>query len=233
MAWLVDPEKELIPERYAWIQDSGLDLILVGGSGGDRESLEKTIAVLRGFLNTIPICIFPGSKHQISNEADGILFLSLISGTNPDYLISQQVGASLELNEMPLEVLPTGYILVNDGEIRKVHQVSKTLPLLNDDLEQLKAVALAGKFLGLHYLYLEAGSGAMNPVSPEVIRTIKNLIGLPLIVGGGLNSVGRVKTAFQSGADLLVLGNSVEQNPKFLKEVLEIKLLFNSVLNIN
>jgi phosphoglycerol geranylgeranyltransferase len=233
LAWLVDPEKELIPEHYAWIQDSGLDLILVGGSGGDRESLEETISVLRGFSNKIPICIFPGSKHQISNEADGILFLSLISGTNPDFLISQQVSASLELNKMSLEVLPTGYILVNDGEIRKVHQVSKTLPLLNEDLEQIKSVALAGKFLGLHYFYLEAGSGAMNPVSPEVIRIVKTLIGRPLIVGGGLNSAERVKAAYESGADLIVLGNSVEDNPGFLEEVLKIKSLFNRVLNIN
>jgi phosphoglycerol geranylgeranyltransferase len=233
VAWLVDPEKQEGLDQFTWIKNSGLDLILVGGSGGNKDSLKAALSGLRKFSGSIPICIFPGSNHHVTEEADGILFLSLISGTNPDYLISQQIGASLELNKLSLEVLPTGYILVNDGEIKRVHEVSKTLPILNDDLVHLEAVALAGKFLGLDYFYLEAGSGARNPVSPKAIQTIKKLIRLPLIVGGGLNSVEKVMAAFDSGADLIVLGNSVEENPGFLEEVLKTKFLFNRVLNVN
>ena len=233
VAWLVDPEKQVGLEDFRWIKDSGLDLILVGGSGGDKNLLEATIRILKTFSGSIPVCIFPGSKLQVSDQADGILFLSLISGTNPEYLISQQVEAATELEKMSLEILPTGYLLVNDGEIRSVHQVSKTLPILNSNLKHLRAVALAGKYLGLKYFYLEAGSGAINPVSPSAIQETKRSVKHPLIVGGGLNSLDRVEKAFSAGADLVVLGNKIEETPGFLEEVLKLKGCFNQVLNIN
>lgn len=233
VAWLVDPEKEMHLDQFQWIGDSDLDLILVGGSGGSKAELDATLECIKTFSNDIITCIFPGSNLQLSDEADGILFLSLISGTNPEFLISQQIEAAGYLEKMSLEVLPTGYILVNDGEIRRVHQVSQTLPILNWELERLKSVALAGKFLGLKYFYLDAGSGAMNPVSPLAIEMIKRVTRLPLIVGGGLNSVEKVNAAFNSGADLIVLGNKVEKEPAFLEEVLTMKRWYNQLLNIN
>lgn len=233
VAWLIDPEKQFRPEDFHWIKDSGLDLILVGGSSGGKKALETTIKVLKTLSGSIPICIFPGSKFQLSDQADGILFLSLISGNNPEYLIGHQAEAALELEKMSLEILPTGYILVNDAEIRSVHQVSDTLPILNSDLDRLRAVALAGKFLGLKYFYLEAGSGATNPVSFHAIEIAKKTVSNPVIVGGGLNSLDKVEKAFSAGADLVVLGNKVEETPRFLEEVLKLKSCFNQVLNIN
>lgn len=233
MAWLVDPEKQADLDQFQWISNSGLDLILVGGSGGNKAEMDSTLEGIKTFSRDIPTCIFPGSKLQLSDEAEGILFLSLISGTNPEYLISQQIEAATVLEKMSLEVLPTGYILVNDGEIRSVHHVSGTLPILNTDLEKLKSVALAGKFLGLKYFYLDAGSGAASPVAPFAIQMVKKLIRGPLIVGGGLNSVEKVDAAFNSGADLIVLGNKVEKDPEFLAEVLKMKKWYNQLLNIN
>ena len=233
VAWLVDPEKRDRLDQFDWIQHSGLDLILIGGSGGDGVALSEAIRAIRVFSGEIPLCIFPGSKLQLSDEADGILFLSLISGNNPEYLIGQQVEAAATLEEMSLEILPTGYILVNDGEIRSVHEVSKTLPILNSNLGQLKSVALAGKYLGMNYFYLEAGSGATNPVAPKAIQTVKKSVGSPLFVGGGLNSPERVKAAFDAGADVVVLGNGVENDPSLLAEALKIKRWYNQLLNIN
>lgn len=233
MAWLVDPEKEISLDQFSWIQYSNLDLILVGGSGGSTSKLEETITCLRKFSGSIPICIFPGSNLQISVLADGLLFLTLISGTNPDFLISQQAKASIALSEMDLEVLPTGYLLVNDGEILSVHKASNTLPIHNTQLDRLKAIALAGKFLGLNYFYLEAGSGAKVPVAPTAIRLVKKSVGKPIIVGGGLDSAEKVKAAFDAGADMVVLGNSIEKDPEFLSEVLTIKSFYNQLLNIN
>lgn len=233
IAWLIDPEKENNFENISWVENSGLDLILVGGSSQSPTNLEETLKSIRRISGEIPICIFPGSHLQVSDQADAILFMALISGRNPEFLISQQVYAALEVEKSGLEVLPTGYILVNDGEILSVHSVSQTLPLSNGDSDFVKATALAGKFLGMQFFYLDAGSGASAPVSSKVISEVKEAIKLPLIVGGGLTSAEKVKAAFESGADLIVLGNSIEKDPGFLSEVLNIKRWYNHSLNIN
>lgn len=233
IAWLVDPEKETDLSRFAWVKGSGLDLILVGGSSASSENFESIVLSLKKVAGEIPVCLFPGSHLQLSCHADAILFMSLISGRNPEFLISHQVLAAPEIARMDLEVLPTGYILVNHGELLSVHAVSQTLPLSNEDLEQAKATALAGKFLGMRYFYLDAGSGARIPVSPKVISEVKSTVNLPLIVGGGLNSLEKIRAAFEAGADLIVLGNSIEKDPGFLDEVLNIKEWYNLSLNIN
>jgi phosphoglycerol geranylgeranyltransferase len=233
IAWLVDPEKAEGLDTFSWIENSGLDLILVGGSGGSLDQISRTIRAVKTYSGTIPVCIFPGSYLQVSNEADGILFLSLISGTNPDFLIGQQTAASNAIENSRLEVLPTGYLLVNEGEILSVHQASNTLPILNSELDRLRAVSLAGKFLGLKFFYVEAGSGAKVPVSSSAIKTVKKAVHRPLIVGGGLDSPEKVTRAFDAGADLVVLGNSIEKDPGFLAEVLKVKRWYNQLLNIN
>lgn len=233
IAWLVDPEKEIDLERFDWIRNSGLDLILVGGSSSGGENFETIIQSIKEIAGSIPICIFPGSYLQLSDRADAILFLTLISGRNPEYLISHQVQAAQQVEQSKLEVLPTGYILVNNGELLSVHAVSQTLPLSNEDPEFVKATALAGKFMGMRFFYLDAGSGAGAPVSPKVISTVKRAIKLPIIVGGGLSDSRKVKSAFEAGADLVVLGNSIEKDPGFLSEVLDIKEAYNHSLNIN
>lgn len=233
IAWLIDPDKDNNLDQFKWVQNSGLDLILVGGSRSKAEDFENTINSLKKIAGTIPICIFPGSYLQLSNKADAILFMALISGRNPEFLISHQVQAAPEVQVSGLEVLPTGYILVNNGELLSVHSVSQTLPLSNEEPEYVKATALAGKYLGMRYFFLDAGSGAVAPVHPNVISVVKKAVKYPLIVGGGLTSSEKVRQALEAGADLVVLGNAIEKDPGFLSEVLDIKQVYNHSLNIN
>jgi phosphoglycerol geranylgeranyltransferase len=227
IAWLVDPEKIDKLESFAWIQATSLDLILVGGSSACTRDMDRAIGALRLVAGHIPICIFPGSHLQLSESADAILFMSLISGRNPEFLISHQVNAAPALWKMSLEVLPTGYLLVNQGELLSVHAASQTIPLSNQDIELVRATALAGKFLGMRYFFLDAGSGATVPVSRAVITEIKKSIKSPLIVGGGIDTLEKIRIAFDAGADLVVLGNSIEKNPGFLAEALNIKQGYN------
>jgi phosphoglycerol geranylgeranyltransferase len=233
VAWLVDPEKELDQRLFSYLSDSILDLVLVGGSASEIPFLEEVILSLKTKTEKLPVCIFPGSYLQVCPEADAILFMSLITGRNPEYLIGQQVEAADKVENSGMEVLSTAYLLVNDGEIRSVHSVSQTLPLLNSQKELVVKTALAGKLLGMEFIFLDAGSGALNPVHPNVISEVKRKVKSPLIVGGGLDSSEKVKAAFEAGADLVVLGNGVEKDPGFLAEVLNLKRCFNHLLNIN
>lgn len=237
LAWLVDPDKfknaGLFEEEYAWVKDSRLDFIFVGGSQFSRDNFKEVVSSLKRIAGEIPVVIFPGSQIQLAEEADAVLFLSLISGRNPEYLIGQQVLAAPLVKKMKLEVLPTAYMLVNEGEITSVHYVSQTLPLPNSKPNLAKATALAGFYLGMKYFYMDAGSGAKSPVSCEVIKSVKSVTNNPIIVGGGLDSLEKVKTAYDSGADLLVIGNAIEKDPGFLAEVLEYKAFLNVSLNVN
>lgn len=233
VAWLVDPDKQDDIYQFDWVKNSGLDLILVGGSGATDRNFQETVFAVKEIAGDIPVCIFPGSHLQLSDKADAILFMSLISGRNPEFLISHQVLAAPRIQGLDLEVVPTGYILVNQGEILSVHAVSQTLPLSNEDPQMVSATALAGKFLGMRYFYLDAGSGARTPVSPAVVSAVKDAVKSPLIVGGGLDNAEKVREAFAAGADLIVLGNSIEKDPGFLAEVLTIKRWYNISLNIN
>ena len=233
MAWLIDPEKEFSIQNFEWIEHSGLDLILIGGSTHDPLKLQELIHSIRLKSGEVPICLFPGSYHQICPEADAILFLSLISGRNPEFLIGQQIKAAEEVIQAGLEVLPTGYLLVNDGEIMAVHSISQTLPLMNTQTELIAQTALAGKLLGMKYFFLDAGSGASRPVSAKAISAVKEKTKCPVIVGGGIDNTSKIKNAFEAGADLVVVGNGAENNPGFLAEVLRLKQWYNHSLNIN
>lgn len=237
IAWLVDPDKCLNPKdlikEFGWIKDSGLDLIMVGGSYMSRDNFKEVILCLKKISGTIPVVIFPGSQQQIVGEADAILFLSLISGRNPEYLIGQQVGAAPLVANTNLEVLPTAYLLVNHGEINSVHYISQTLPLPNSRPELAQATALAGKYLGLKFFFLDAGSGSENPVSAQVIDAVRAAVKNPIIVGGGIDSFEKLKIAYNAGADLVVIGNSIEKDPDFLARVLDYKLWYNNSLNVN
>lgn len=237
VAWLVDPDKiedgdELLSE-FSWIKSSSLDLILVGGSHISKDNFSEVIRKLQLFFEDIPIVIFPGSQMQLSAEADAILFLSLLSGRNPEYLIGHQVTAAPLVQKIGLEVLPTGYVLVNDGEMASVHYVSQTFPLPNAKPELVEATVLAGKFLGMKFFFLDAGSGVKSPVSTEVIQRVKKAVNLPLIVGGGLDTLDKCKMAFRGGADLLVIGNAIEKDPSFLAGVLAYKEAKNLSLHVN
>ncbi len=237
LAWLVDPDKfdnaTLFEEKYAWVKESYLDLIFVGGSQLSRDNFRDVVISLKRIAGEIPVVIFPGSQMQLAEEADAILFLSLISGRNPEYLIGHQVLAAPMVKKMKLEALPTAYMLVNEGEITSVQYISQTIPLPNSKPNLAKATALAGLYMGMKYFYMDAGSGAKSPVSSEVIKSVKSVTNNPIIVGGGLDSLEKVKIAYESGADLLVIGNAIEKDPSFLAKVLNYKELLNLSLNVN
>lgn len=237
LAWLIDPEKcpdeHTLKHNFSWVKNSDLDLIFVGGSSLKIKSFSSIISSIKEIAGNIPVVIFPGSKLQVSERADAILFLSLLSGRNPDFLIGHQIAAVPKILSSGLEVLPTAYLLVNDGEITSVHSVSQTLPLLNSQHELVRNTALAGYFMGMNHVFLDAGSGAKSHVSPQVIELVKNQIPCPVMVGGGLDSIQKIKEVFQAGADLVVLGNSIEKDPGFLAEVLNYKSIYNLSLNVN
>ncbi|SFT78646.1 putative glycerol-1-phosphate prenyltransferase [Algoriphagus locisalis] len=237
LAWLVDPDNfinsALFEEEFAWVKDSYLDLIFVGGSTLSRDNFREVVTSVKKIAGKIPVVIFPGSQMQLAEEADAILFLSLISGRNPEYLIGQQVLAAPIIKKMRLEALPTAYMLVNDGDITSVQYVTQTVPLPNSKPDLAKATALAGSYLGMKYFFMDAGSGAKNPVCGEVIKAVKMATNKPILVGGGLDSLQKVKTAYESGADLLVIGNAIEKDSSFLAKVLDYKVLLNLSLNVN
>jgi len=234
---LVDPEKCTdsfnVQKSISLAVHHGVDFFFVGGSLILEKNVDEVISNIKQYSQDIPVILFPGSTVQLSDKADGILFLSLISGRNPEFLIGQHVVAAPLLAKTKLEVLPTGYMLVNSGEITSVNYISQTLPIPNGKPALAIATALAGMYLGLNYLYLDAGSGATKPVSSDIINGVKKNVGLPLIVGGGINSVQRAKAAWEAGADFIVLGNGAEKNPNLLIEVLEYAKVYNLTLNVN
>jgi putative glycerol-1-phosphate prenyltransferase len=168
---------------------------------------------------SIPVVIFPGSSLQIDPAADALLFLSLISGRNPDLLIGQHVIAAPILKNNKLEVMPTGYILINSGKITSVAYISNTTPIPEDKYSLAACTALAGEMLGLRLIYLDAGSGAENEISPKMISTVRKAVNVPLIVGGGINTSRKAIAALEAGADLIVIGNALEKDPNLLTEI--------------
>jgi len=168
---------------------------------------------------SLPVIIFPGSHYQVSRHADAILFLSVVSGRNPDVLIGEQVRMAPLIQHYGIEPIPTAYILIESGNVTSVEFISGTRPIPRDKTDIALAHALASWMLGFKLIYLEAGSGAQLPVPDEMIREIKKNVPLPLVVGGGLNTKEKIDKAFKAGADFVVIGNAVEANINFLEEV--------------
>ncbi|PSL02896.1 phosphoglycerol geranylgeranyltransferase [Cecembia rubra] len=221
IAWLIDPDDmdENSASRLQEAKSLKIDFIFLGGSLIQKNNINDSIRLIRMYAPGVPIVLFPGSSIQFSEEADAILFLSLISGRNPELLIGQHVSVAPIIAKSNIEVLPTGYMLIDGGEKTSVHYISQTIPLPNHHPELSVATALAGYYLGLQYFYLDAGSGAPNPVNSKIIKSIKQKLPAPLIVGGGLNSLEKVKAAFLAGADLVVIGNGAGKSSALLKEV--------------
>ena len=194
--------------------------IFIGGSTIENNILDELILKIRQtsiFLGweTLPIVLFPGNPSQISAQADGILFLSLISGRNPDFLIEHQVNAVSSLKQMDLELISTGYILIESGTQTAVERVSKTKPLNRNNIEYVVQTAQAGEMLGNKLIYLEAGSGAKQAVPMQMIEQVAQNIKIPLIVGGGIVDLKGIQDAYDSGADLVVIGTAFENNIDF------------------
>lgn len=221
IALLIDPDK--------FSEDSELlkvvimhppDIILVGGSLITAGNVDGCVRILRQYLD-IPIVLFPGSQNQFTDKVDALLFLSLISGRNADLLIGQHVQAAPRIAASGVEVIPTGYILIDGGVPTSVSYMSQTAPIPGNKPEIAATTALAGALLGLRCIYLDAGSGALTSVSDEIIALVRGKINVPLMVGGGIRSAEKVLCAFKAGADIVVVGTIAEERPQFLFEVKE------------
>jgi phosphoglycerol geranylgeranyltransferase len=229
VALLVDPDgydNKSLDELIGFINLYPPDLILVGGSILFNP-IEITITALK--LGTkLPVFIFPGNLYQLSDRADGILFLSLISGRNPEFLIGNHVLAAPHLGRSGIEVIPTGYMLIGNGKASSVEYMSNTSPIPDNKPDIAVATAMAGEMLGLKALYLEAGSGASHSVEPAMIRAIRKLISLPLMVGGGIRSAETALELFSAGADMIVVGNALEKDPGLMKAFYDARNSLNS-----
>ncbi len=221
IAILIDPD-DISEERCIQFartaQEAGVSYFFVGGSLLTSDKLEQTVSLLKDH-SSIPVLLFPGSHSHITAQADALLFLSLISGRNPDFLIGQQVLAAPSIKRSGLETIATGYILVDSGEPTTVSYISNTQPIPANKPEIAACTALAGELLGLKLFYLEGGSGAKNPVSAKMIAATKRAIDSPLIVGGGIKSLEAAQRAFDAGADIIVVGTAIEENAAFLNEL--------------
>jgi putative glycerol-1-phosphate prenyltransferase len=221
LAVLIDPDKMYESHIEAFmkkVNDSIATHIFLGGSILKHGNIEKTAKLLK-YCTELPIILFPGDESQLTDHADGLLFLSLISGRNPDYLIDKHVKSVSQLQSLSLEVIPTGYILIENGIETAVERVSKTKPIARQDLELIVNTAKAGEYLGMKLIYLEAGSGASHPVDGCIISSVKSKIDIPLIVGGGIRSQEELKNAYKAGADLVVIGTAFEQDLSFFNHL--------------
>ena len=232
-AVLIDPDS--ISDKAAYQKlinmsiENKVDFFFVGGSLVTENSYNTVVGQIKESCN-IPVILFPGSNLHISVNADAILFLSLISGRNPDLLIGQHVVAAPILKKSRLEVIPTGYMLINSGAPTTVSYMSNTAPIPNNKPSIAACTAMAGELLGLRTIYLDAGSGSPEPVSAKTINMVRKSVEAPLIVGGGLRSAGMALDALQAGADVIVVGNGIEKNPNLLIEVSQVVTEMNDAL---
>lgn len=215
LAILIDPDKFVVESAFAkaYLEKipSQTTHILVGGSTNASNTIEAVVELLKKYT-VLPIILFPGDYTQITPKADAILFLSLLSGRNPEYLIGQQIKGAPHIKKSRLEIIPTGYILIESGKETAVQRVSKTLPISQKDIDAIVNTALAGQYLGKKCIYLEAGSGAKYPVSVEIIKAVREAIEIPLIVGGGIRSQQKMEEAYQAGATMVVIGTAFEND---------------------
>jgi phosphoglycerol geranylgeranyltransferase len=224
IAVLIDPDKvtgssDLI-HLINLASENCIDFFFVGGSLITTSNLSDVVRNIKDNVS-IPVILFPGNAMQIEPSADGILFLSLISGRNPEFLIGQQVVAAPIIKHTKLEVIPTGYMLVNSGKLTSVAYVSNTTPIPEDKYSLAACTAMAGEMLGLRTIYMDAGSGAEREISPKMISTVRKVINVPLIIGGGINSPDKAVNALNAGADMIVIGNAFEKDPDLLIEISE------------
>jgi phosphoglycerol geranylgeranyltransferase len=219
---LFDPDRTSLSQasrlaRYVCAQ--GVAGILVGSSILVTSEFDKFVSEVKKGARS-PVIIFPGGSLQLSRHADAVFFLSLISGRNPELLIGEQVRSAFLIKEFNLETIPVGYILVESGNYTSVEFMSNTKPIPRAKWEICAAHALAGEYLGMKYIYLEAGSGAKQPVPKDMVRKVKQTISLPLIVGGGIRTVKDARMIIDAGADFIVLGSVIERSPAKFREII-------------
>lgn len=220
-AVLIDPDKTKTKALDRLIElavHAGVDCFLVGSSLLIHDQLEECLQKIKTQCS-IPTILFPGNNLQVSNGADAIFLLSLISGRNPELLIGQHVVAAPYLRNCGLEIIPTGYLLIDGGVSTSVSYLSNSNPIPRDKVDIALCTAMAGEMLGLKMIYLEAGSGARYPVSDQMISAISQALQIPIIVGGGIRSPEKAYQKAAAGADLIVVGNALEKTPELIREM--------------
>lgn len=221
LAVLLDPDKvdfDSIEVLVQKINQSPATHIFIGGSLVFSNLIEHLITEIKSFSN-LPILLFPGHPSQIAQNADGILFLSLLSGRNPDYLIEHHVKSAPLLKKSNLEIIPTAYLLIESGGITAVEKVSKTVPISRKNSDEAVATAQAGELMGNKLIYLEAGSGALHAIPKEMIEQVSNSVEIPLIVGGGIRTKEGIEIAYKSGATMVVIGTAFENDAEFFNQI--------------
>ena len=227
---LIDPDKQNVKELIETIKvcnEADVDYFFVGGSIITHGDMQKTTRLIKE-NSSKPIIIFPGNPDQISAYADAILFLSLISGRNPEFLIGHQVTAAPLLKKANLEVIPTGYLLVDCGTTTTAIYVSDTNPIPHNNSQIAANTALAGEYLGLKLTYIDGGSGAKKCISNDMITKTKLALNGPLIIGGGIRTAQAAKEIYKAGADIIIVGNGAEENRNLITQIAEMKSVFNS-----
>jgi phosphoglycerol geranylgeranyltransferase len=220
-AVLVDPDKvndtnmeQLIDLAVA----ANVDYFLVGGSLVISSYLDDCVQLIKRSCN-IPVILFPGSPNQVSKYADALLYLSLISGRNADLLIGQHVISAPVVKQSGLEIMPTGYMVVDGGAPTTVSYISNATPLPADKNEIAMCTAMAGEMLGMKLIYMDAGSGAKRPITESMIQKVATCIEVPLIIGGGITDPEKAYLNCKAGADVIVVGNAIEKNANLIKEI--------------
>ena len=222
IAVLIDPDKVgdtgHLQTLINLANENCIDFFFVGGSLVTTANLSEVIKQIKDSVK-IPVVLFPGNSIQIDPQADALLFLSLISGRNPELLIGQHVVAAPIIRNTRIEVIPTGYMLVNSGRITSVAYISNTTPIPDDTYSLAACNAMTGEMLGLRAHSFDAGSGAEMPVNAKMINAVRKAVKVPLFRGGGLNTARKAISALEAGADTIVIGNALEKNPDLLSEV--------------
>ncbi|MDH4210453.1 MAG: geranylgeranylglyceryl/heptaprenylglyceryl phosphate synthase [candidate division WOR-3 bacterium] len=219
---LLDPDRistEDVGTVTKFVCDNGVKGILIGSSLLVTPHFDKFVHAVSSNANC-PVILFPGGSHQVCSSADAIFFLSLLSGRNSEFLIGEQVKAVFLIRDCGLEVIPVGYILVESGNFTAVEYISNTKPIPRAKPEIAVAHALAGQYFGMKYIYLEAGSGAQNPVPHTMVEKVRHNVDIPLIVGGGLREYDEVRKALDAGADFVVLGSIIERSETKFKDIM-------------
>lgn len=226
IAILIDPDKtdDNLLNKYINAGKNGIcDLFLIGGSLiFNIEKYKEIIKILKRETN-VPVIIFPGNYLQIAGEADGMLFMQLYSGRNPEYIIGQQIIAAPIIYNIGLEAIPTAYILVDGGNISSTAYLTQTIPIPSNKKDILIATCLAAKYSGSKLIYIEAGSGADNHLNPDILTDLIKIINLPIIVGGGIKNIETIDKYFDNGVNTVVIGNYIETNSDFLDELKKYK----------
>ena len=220
-ALLIDPDKQNSEQLRYIIEkanQTNTDYLFVGGSLLTNDSLDLCLSILKKNTN-IPVVLFPGNAMQVNNQADAILFLSLISGRNAEMLIGKQVITAPILKQSSLEVLPTGYMLIDSGKPTTVSYMSNTTPIPHHKDTIAACTAIAGEMLGLKIIFMDGGSGAKNPISKQMIKEVRKSINLPIIIGGGIKSAEQAIEKCKAGADIIVVGNAIEKNQNLITEI--------------